>query len=466
MPILSALACLHRNALSLLAMLMLALMLPTNAAQGQVTLGELNISGLEAPPNEAIVTRTLMVGTGTVDQIFFDFTVETFFFAWGEDIRILVTAPDGTTRLFEGNSDFGFGGPGTWSFSDTRDFGPVSAKGEWRFQFWQHFGTAHDPNHRYLAGSVIRLQDSGAAPLQLDLSTGSATLTRGQAMDEITATLSGGEAPFSFSAPDGLPVGLQIDENDGTISGIPTEVSAAQDYTVRVTDNTGATADATVNITVEHPPLVLTLPPHFMFILGEEIEPIIATATGGEAPYSFSAPDGLPAGLEIDEDDGTISGTPTEISAAQDYTVRVTDNTGATADATINLIVRPSPIGLLVYQPQSVLTRGQPMDPMLITAVGGDLVNFTFEVTPALPAGLALEETGVGQARIAGTPTELQDEQTYTLTVTYGGGDVREEDFTLEVIAGDEGVAEAFQEGSAAFLSRRSERILSSEPTS
>ena len=82
MPILSALARLHRQALLLLAMLMLALMLPASAAQAQDTLGELDISGIYVPPT-GFVSRTVNVRPGTVDHIFFDFSVQHFGASWG-----------------------------------------------------------------------------------------------------------------------------------------------------------------------------------------------------------------------------------------------------------------------------------------------------------------------------------------------------------------------------------------------
>jgi len=59
------------------------------------------------------------------------------------------------------------------------------------------------------------------------------------------------------------------------------------------------------------------------------------TATGGTAPYTWSAT-GLPAGLTIS--DGTVSGTPTA-SGTFNVAVTVTDSTGAVANASYSMAI-------------------------------------------------------------------------------------------------------------------------------
>lgn len=140
MPVLSALSRLHRNALSLLAMLMLALMLPITAAQAQDTLGELDISGIDVPFT-GFVSRTVNVGPGTVDRIFFDFSVQHFGASWGNETRINVIAPNGDRRVFRGDTDFDFGsGAGQFDFTGAIPIGPFDAEGQWTFQFYDSWG--------------------------------------------------------------------------------------------------------------------------------------------------------------------------------------------------------------------------------------------------------------------------------------------------------------------------------------
>lgn len=53
----------------------------------------------------------------------------------------------------------------------------------------------------------------------------------------------------------------------------------------------------------------------------------------GVKPYAYSVADGaFPDGIDIDEDTGEVSGTPTESGTFADIVLRVTDANGRTAD--------------------------------------------------------------------------------------------------------------------------------------
>ncbi|GAA4595926.1 ExeM/NucH family extracellular endonuclease [Planotetraspora phitsanulokensis] len=69
---------------------------------------------------------------------------------------------------------------------------------------------------------------------------------------------------------------------------------------------------------------------------GTAITPIDLHASGGTAPYTWTAT-GLPAGLTISSD-GTVSGTPTTAGTSS-VTVTATDSTGATGSATFGFQV-------------------------------------------------------------------------------------------------------------------------------
>ena len=200
-------------------------------------------------------------------------------------------APNGDTRLFRGDNDFGFGsGAGQFDFTGEIPIGPFDAEGPWTFQFYDSWG-GPDPAHTYLPGSLIRLQGvSTLARLDLTLSTGSAILTRFQPMTEITATPVGGAAPYSFEIDPPLPAGLTIDPDTGTISGTPTETAPAQDYTVTVTDATGASETASVNITVDVA-TGWTVNWTTTLIRGQEVIAATITATGGGGVAFSISPD-------------------------------------------------------------------------------------------------------------------------------------------------------------------------------
>ncbi|PKB15170.1 putative Ig domain-containing protein [Flavobacterium sp. 5] len=78
------------------------------------------------------------------------------------------------------------------------------------------------------------------------------------------------------------------------------------------------------------------------FLINEAITVVTPTVTGNPAP-TFTVNPTLPAGLNLDITTGTISGTPTALSAATDYTVTVTNSAGSTT-ATVNIVVVAAPV--------------------------------------------------------------------------------------------------------------------------
>src|SRR5205807_488268 len=76
-----------------------------------------------------------------------------------------------------------------------------------------------------------------------------ATYTKGTAITNNTPSSSGG-AVVSYSVSPALPTGLACSGSTGVISGTPTALSAATDYTVTATNSGGSTTDV-VTITVK-----------------------------------------------------------------------------------------------------------------------------------------------------------------------------------------------------------------------
>ena len=107
-----------------------------------------------------------------------------------------------------------------------------------------------------------------------------------------------------------------------TISYTPTTGYAGPDsFTYTATNVAGTSAPATATITVSPPTLTLspaTLPDGTTGAAYSQT----ATASGGQAPYTYSISAGtLPAGLSINPSTGLISGTPTG-TGTSNFTVR------------------------------------------------------------------------------------------------------------------------------------------------
>ena len=190
-----------------------------------------------------------------------------------------------------------------------------------------------------------------------------------------TLTASGGTTPYSWSIPAGLlPPGLALDPATGIISGTPTTAGIFS-FTVRVTDDAGATEARTLYITIVNPAPTITtssLPDGEVGIPYNQT----LTASGGTTPYSWSIPAGLlPPGLALDPATGIISGTPTT-AATSNFTVQVTDNAGSAATRPLSITINPAP------------TDNQPP---ILNAIGNKVVNegqfLTFTISATDPDG-------------------------------------------------------------------------------
>jgi hypothetical protein len=159
------------------------------------------------------------------------------------------------------------------------------------------------------------------------------TATVGAAYDW-TPTLSGGTAPFMWSAQ-GLPAGLTIDAETGRVTGTPTEEGTFE-FTITVTDAEGETKTFTNcgSLVVNPPdnPEVMciddsgSIPDGFVGIdYAFEI-----SAQGGTPPYTWSG-ENIPPGLTLvpSADTLTVSleGTPTT-KGTYDVRITATDSAG------------------------------------------------------------------------------------------------------------------------------------------
>ena len=145
----------------------------------------------------------------------------------------------------------------------------------------------------------------------------------------------GGSAPYAWSIAAGsLPGGLTLSPA-GVVSGFPA-LGGSYEFTARVQDAEGREASARLSMAVVESLSIVTasLPP---VVTGVAYAQQLSAA-GGTAPYLWSLAGGsLPAGLSLGAD-GALVGTPSS-AGSSNFTVRVTDQAGATQDRAFTVVV-------------------------------------------------------------------------------------------------------------------------------
>ena len=238
----------------------------------------------------------------------------------------------------------------------------------------------------------------------------------GTAISENVPVSAGGGAVDSYSIAPALPAGLSIDLATGIISGTPTQTIGATDFTVTASNAAGDFM-TTVNITVNvGPPTNLTYTTPVTYVTNTAITPNTPSNSGGAiASYSVNPP--LPAGLNLNTGTGVISGTPTAVASAMNYTVTGTNTAGMT-QATVNITVTAAlqAPSSLSYTTPVTSTTGTAITPNSPTVTG---TVTTWSITPALSAGLSFSTT---TGTISGTPTATKAQTTYTVTAGNAAG--------------------------------------------
>ncbi|KAG0164283.1 hypothetical protein DFQ30_010194 [Apophysomyces sp. BC1015] len=157
-----------------------------------------------------------------------------------------------------------------------------------------------------------------------------------------------------------------------------------------------------------------------VYPLGVEITPNTPQSSGGAVTQYSVTPD-LPAGLSLNSQTGIMTGTPTEVSNIQVYTVTGSNSAGSvTARLTIEVSATVLPPESLRYSaPSIVYETGTLITPNQPTNTGGEITQYSID--PPLPVGLNLDpQTGV----ISGTPMADAQSTPYTVTGSNSAGNV------------------------------------------
>jgi hypothetical protein len=165
-------------------------------------------------------------------------------------------------------------------------------------------------------------------------SADSATFYTGRA-NTFTVAASGTPSP-TFTGTGTLPSGVTL-TSAGVLSGTPTATGSFP-ITLTATNGIGEPATQSFTLTISLPPLVISTGSLPAGTVGTAYSQVV-DASAGLAPYRWSISDGaLPAGLSLNAQTGTISGSPSAAGTA-DFTVEVTDTDGSTATKALSITI-------------------------------------------------------------------------------------------------------------------------------
>jgi hypothetical protein len=130
----------------------------------------------------------------------------------------------------------------------------------------------------------------------------------------------------------------------------------------------------------------------------------VLSAVGGVLPYTWGLPAGtLPNGLTFNATTGVISGTPTTVQTAN-FSIKVVDTNNASDQESFSLAVTWPPLGVEWSEDTPTLTAGQPANPEVFTASGGD-GNYTWAIlSGSMPPGINLSGNSGETVSIIGMP--------------------------------------------------------------
>ena len=243
-------------------------------------------------------------------------------------------------------------------------------------------------------------------------------LTRGVAMTNVVISSSTSNVQTWEIVPT-LPSGLVF--NNGLISGTPTVNSTLVAYTI-YGNNSGGSANTTVNITINEPVAILSTISDQVMTRGVTITDLVTSNTGGVVA-SWEISPALPTGLSMTG--GVISGTPSiNQTTAVMYTL-FANNSGGSTNISFNITIN-EPVANIAPISDQTYTRGVTITNVVATNTGGSVASW--EISPSLPAGLSMTN-GV----ISGTPSVNQTTAvTYTLYANNSGGS-DSETFTITI---------------------------------
>lgn len=223
--------------------------------------------------------------------------------------------------------------------------------------------------------------------------------------------------------------GLAFNASTGQISGTPTAACDVTDLSIRATDSYDGHFAETTTFSVSMT-AVLSLGGAYPNATSASYSASVSIFNG-TAPYSASVLSGsLPPGLSLSVVGSTVvlSGNPGGNANTYPFTLKVTDDAGATATLAQSVSVVVNPLQLSGTLPAVV--RGLPYSYALTDITTGGMGSYSYSViSGSLPTGLALDANGL----ISGTPAAGAATTTATIKVVDTGLRTASTSFTFNV---------------------------------
>lgn len=226
-----------------------------------------------------------------------------------------------------------------------------------------------------------------------------------------TPTNAIGETSFTYTGT--LPQGLSLNATTGAFTGTPTETGSFPGISVTIEDGEGQTdtfGPFSISVTTAGP---LNVSDQDRWVRkGSFMNTGPISATNAIEPLTYTATNGLPAGLTVIASDGSLQGADAPLG---DHVVRMQVEDGIGRTDTFNLVVHVVDDLSVSYQDATFNLHSEGvLSPVVDSVIGTP----AFTLSGALPSGLSLEPTS---GQITGTPTQTGTFSGLTATIVDEG---------------------------------------------
>jgi hypothetical protein len=244
--------------------------------------------------------------------------------------------------------------------------------------------------------------------------------------------IQGGIGSFIYAC-DGLPPDLTIDPTTGIISG-KSIIGGYNNVEIQVTDSTWPTNQNIIMKTGIRTTSMLTILTNAVLHRtkqGEQVSIDPLRVSGVSSTYDWSCVKGyLPAGIQMDQTNGRLSGTPIG-AGTRLFTLKVKDDQNQTAEKEFVWHITDS----LKIITQQVPNAAENIDYNFVLEAAGGIPPYEWRLkTGELPLGLSVNKTGA----LYGTP---KNRQTRSFTIEVNDSDVPAQKtlktFAIEVLIDD-----------------------------